>query len=87
MIKWDNVKMWNDNVLNDFMKDWLVMNDDDVKRKIAKVVIAKQKTINPSFKSYWDSTAKNLATKYNVNLKEIEKSPEYYANVKTSSIH
>lgn len=79
--------MWNDNVLNDFMKDWLVMNDDDVKRKIAKVVIAKQKTINPSFKSYWDSTAKNLATKYNVNLKEIEKSPEYYANVKTSSIH
>lgn len=79
--------MWHNNVLDDFLKDWLDMTDDDVKRKIAKVVIAKRKTIDPSFKSYWDTTAKNLATKYNVSLTEIEKSPEYYANVKASSIH
>lgn len=79
--------MWHNNVLDDFLKGWLDMTDDDVKRKIAKVVIAKQKTIDPSFKSYWDTTAKNLATKYNVSLTEIEQSPEYYANVKASSIH
>ena len=79
--------MWHNNVLDDFLKDWLDMTDDDVKRKIAKVVIAKRKTIDPSFQSYWDTTAKNLATKYNVSLTEIEKSPEYYANVKASSLH
>ena len=87
MISWNHVTMWHNNVLDDFLKDWLDMTDDDVKRKIAKVVIAKQKTIDPSFKSYWDTTAKNLATKYNVSLTEIEQSPEYYANVKVSSIH
>jgi len=63
------------------------MTDDDVKRKIAKVIIAKRRALDPSFQSYWGVTAKNLATKYNVSLTEIEKSPEYYANVKASSIH
>ena len=63
------------------------MTDDDVKRKIAKLVIAKRNTLDPSFRSYWDVTAKNLASKYNVSLTEIEKSPEYYVNVKASSLH
>ena len=79
--------MWHNNVLTDYLKDWLDMTDNDVKRKIAKVVIAKRNAMDPSFKYYWDTTAKSLASKYDVSLVEIEKAPEYYANVKTSSIH
>lgn len=63
------------------------MSDDDVKRKIAKVVIASRKTLDPTFKLYWQSTAKTMATKYNVNLSEIEKCPEYYNETKASRYH
>ena len=79
--------MWHNNVLDDFLKDWLDMTDDDVKRKIAKVVIAKRKTIDPSFKSYWDNTAKSMASKYDVNLSEIENNLELYSETKISRIH
>lgn len=80
--------MLNKQVLELYLEDWeFNMNDVDVKRKIAKVVIARRKTLDPSFQSYWDTTAKSLATKYNVSLTEIEKSPEYYANVKVGSLH
>ena len=74
-------------VLKLHLEDWNNMNDNEIKRKIAKVVLASRRTLNPSFKAYWKDTAKTLATKYNVSLTEIEKSPEYYANVKVSSIH
>lgn len=62
------------------------MNNDH-KRKIAKVIIASRKTIDPSFKAYWKSTASKLATKYKVNLSEIEKCPEYYNETKASRYH
>jgi len=63
------------------------MNDDEIKRKIAKVIIASRKTLDPNFRAYWKATAKVLATKYNVSLSEIENSPEYYNEIKTRSYH
>ena len=63
------------------------MSNDDVKRKIAKVVIASRKTLDPTFKAYWKNTAKTLATKYDVNLSEIEKCPEYYNETKAGRYH
>lgn len=63
------------------------MKENDVKRKIANCIVASRKTVNPSFKSYWQDTAGKLATKYNVNISEIEKSPEFYNATKASSLH
>lgn len=78
----------NQQVLKLFLEDWeFNMNESDVKRKIAKVVIASRKTLDPSFKAYWDNTAKSMASKYNVSLAEIEKCPEFYNEVKVSSMH
>ena len=78
----------NKPVLELFLEDWeFNMNESDVKRKIAKVVIASRKTLDPSFRMYWKNTAKTLATKYDVNLSEIEKCPEFYNEVKVSSLH
>lgn len=74
-------------VLKLHLEDWNNMNDNEIKRKIAKVVIASRKTLNPSFKAYWKDTAKTLATKYNVSLTEIEKCPEYYNETKARSYH
>lgn len=78
----------NQPVLKLFLEDWeFNMNESDVKRKIAKVVIASRKSLDPSFKMYWKNTAKTLATKYDVNLSEIEKCPEFYNDSKVSSMH
>ena len=78
----------NQPVLKLFLEDWeFNMNESDVKRKIAKVVIAGRKSLDPSFKMYWKNTAKTLATKYDVNLSEIEKCPEFYYEPKVSSMH
>ena len=78
----------NQSVLKLFLEDWeFNMNESDVKRKIAKVVIAGRKSLDPSFRMYWKNTAKTLATKYNVSLSEIEKCPEYYNEVKVGRIH
>jgi hypothetical protein len=78
----------NPPVLELFLEDWeFNMNESDVKRKIAKVVIAGRKSLDPSFKMYWKNTAKTLATKYDVNLSEIEKCPEFYNESKVSSMH
>jgi len=75
-------------VLKLYLEDWeFNMNDDEIKRKIAKVVLASRRTLNPSFKAYWKDTAKAMATKYNVSLTEIEKCPEYYNEVKASRYH
>jgi hypothetical protein len=75
-------------VLKLYLEDWeFNMNESEMKRKIAKVVIASRKSLDPTFKLYWKNTAKNLATKYNVNLSEIEKCPEYYNEVKASRYH
>ena len=75
-------------VLKLFLEDWeFNMNESDVKRKIAKVVIASRKTMDPSFRAYWDDTAKSMASKYNVSLAEIERCPEFYNEVKVSSMH
>lgn len=52
-------------------------NTTDHMRKISKIVIASKRTIDPTFRAFWKNTAKSLATKYNVSLKEIEKSVEY----------
>lgn len=79
--------MWNENVLNDFMKDCVDMDDTTVKRKIANCIVASRRTVNPSFRSYWQDTAVKMATKYNVNISEIEKSPEFYNATKISSLH
>lgn len=78
---------WDLETLRVYLKDWCNMSADDVKRKIAKVVIASRTTMDPTFKTYWKNTAKTLATKYNVNLSEIEKCPEYYNETKTSRYH
>tara|TARA_Y100000389_G_scaffold205007_1_gene261889 strand:- start:1470 stop:1715 length:246 start_codon:yes stop_codon:yes gene_type:complete len=78
----------NSPVLELFLEDWeFNMNESDVKRKIARVVIAGRKSLDPSFKMYWKNTAKTLATKYDVNLSEIEKCPEFYNGSKVSSMH
>lgn len=78
----------NQKALKLFLEDWeFNMNESDVKRKIAKVVIAGRKSLDPSFRMYWKNTAKTLATKYNVSLSEIEKCPEYYNEVKVGRIH
>lgn len=74
-------------VLKLHLEDWANMSEEDYKRKIAKVVIASRRTLDPSFKAYWKDTAKALATKYNVSLTEIEKCPEYYNEVKASRYH
>lgn len=74
-------------VLKLHLEDWANMSEEDYKRKIAKVVIASRTTMDPTFKTYWKNTAKTLATKYNVNLSEIEKCPEYYNETKTSRYH
>ena len=37
--------MWNNDVLNDFLKDWLDMTDDDVKRKIKAVELVTEKSL------------------------------------------
>lgn len=79
---------WDQRVLEQFLEDWKsIMSEEDIKRKIAKVVIAGRRTLDPSFKAYWKNTAKILATKYSVNLSEIEKCPEYYNETKTSRHH
>ena len=74
-------------VLKLHLEDWNKMNDSEIRRKIAKVVIASRKTLDPSFKAYWKDTAKALATKYNVSLTEIEKCPEYYNEIKVGRYH
>lgn len=75
-------------VLKLYLEDWeFNMNDDEIKRKIAKVVLASRKTLNPSFKAYWKDAAKAMATKYSISLTEIEKCPEYYDEVKVSRYH
>ena len=78
---------WDREVLKLYLEDWNDMNDNEIKRKIAKVVIASRRTLNPSFKAYWKDTAKALATKYNVSLTEIENCPEYYNETKARSYH
>jgi len=78
---------WVTETLREYLEDWYNMSADDVKRKIAKVVIASRTSMDPTFKTYWKNTAKVLATKYNVNLSEIEKCPEYYNETKTSRYH
>lgn len=79
---------WDQRVLELFLEDWeYIMSEEDIKRKIAKVVLASRRTLNPSFRAYWKDTAKAMATKYNVNLSEIEKCPEYYDEAKTSRYH
>lgn len=74
-------------VLKLHLEDWANMSEEDYKRKIAKVVIASRRTLDPSFRAYWKDTAKALATKYNVNLSEIEKCPEYYNEIEVSRYH
>ena len=74
-------------VLKLHLEDWNNMSEEDYKRKIAKVVIASRRTLDPSFKAYWKDTAKALATKYKVSLTEIEKCPEYYNEIKASRYH
>ena len=78
---------WDLRVLEAYLEDWENMSEEDYKRKIAKVVIASRRTLDPTFKAYWKYTAKALATKYNVNLSEIEKCPEYYNEIKASRYH
>jgi len=78
----------NNRVLELYLEDWeFNMNDNDVKRKIAKVVVAGQRALDPSFKSFWNDKAQKLATKYNVNLSEIKQCPEFYNEVEISRIH
>jgi len=78
---------WAIETLKAYLEDWYKMSTDDVKRRIAKVVIASRRTLDPSFRAYWKHTAETLATKYNVNLSEIEKCPEYYNETKASRYH
>lgn len=61
------------------------MADDEIKRKIAKVIIASRKTLDPNFRAFWKNTAKTLAATHNVNLSEIENTPEYYIEIETRS--
>lgn len=62
------------------------MSIENIQRKIANCLLASKRTLNPEFRAYWMDTAKKLAKKYDVNLTEIEKHPEFY-NVKASSLH
>ena len=78
---------WELKVLEAYLEDWTGMSEDDIKRKIAKIVIAGRRTLDPSFRAYWKQTAKTMATKYNVSLTEIEKCPEYYNGTKASRYH
>jgi len=78
---------WDPEVLKLHLEEWGDMNESDYKRKIAKVILASKRSLNPSFRAYWKDTAKSLATKYNVNLSDIEKCPEYYDEAKISSHH
>jgi hypothetical protein len=61
--------------------------NSDIKRKIAKIVIASKRTLDPSFRQYWKDTATSLSTKYNVSLSEIENSSEYRNEIKTRSYY
>jgi hypothetical protein len=61
--------------------------DSEIKRKISKIVIASKRTLDPSFRQYWKNTANSLVTKYNVSISEIENSPEYHNEIKTSSYY
>jgi len=75
-------------VLKLYLEDWeFNMSESDIKSKIAKVVIASRRTLDPSFRAYWKDAAKKMATRYNVSLTEIEKCPEYYYESKTSRYH
>jgi hypothetical protein len=78
---------WEEIVLKAYLEEWADMSEEDYKRKIAKIVIAGRRTLDPTFKAYWNHTAKTLATKYKVSLSEIEKCPEYYNEVKVGRIH
>lgn len=62
------------------------MSKDQAQRKIANCILASKRSMDPSFRAYWKDTAQKLATTHGVNLKEIEKSPEFY-NAKASSLH
>jgi len=62
------------------------MSNDQAKRKIANCIMASKRALDPSFRAYWKDTASKLAKTYNVNLTEIEKSPEFY-NAKVGSLH
>lgn len=79
--------MWNNEVLNNYLEDWFDMSDDDVKRKISRVIVAGKNALDPSFRTYWQNTAKSMASKYNVNLSEIENNLELYSETKTGRIH
>lgn len=78
---------WDQRVLEAYLEDWTSMSEDEVKRKIAKIVMASRKALDPSFRAYWKDTAKKMCTKYNVSLTEIEKCPEYYNETKASRYH
>ena len=44
-------------VLKLYLEDWeFNMNESEMKRKIAKVVIASRKSLDPTFKLYWKNT-------------------------------
>ena len=62
------------------------MTKEKVERKIANCIQAANRANDPSFKKFWVETAKALATKYNADMKEIKKNPEFY-NAKISSLH
>lgn len=79
--------MWHNEVLTDYLKDWLDMTDDDIKRKISKVVVAGRKAVDPSFRTYWQNTAKSMASKYNVNLSDIENNLELNSETKVDRLH
>ena len=63
------------------------MDTNTAKRKIANCIAASKRSLNPSFQSYWKDTANKLGVKYNVDVKEIEKSPEFYQSVNSASMH
>jgi hypothetical protein len=61
---------------------------DQNTRRVVNCLNASRRTLDPSFRAYWKDTAKKLATKNSIDLKEITKNLELYnAEVETSSIH
>ena len=71
-----------------YLEDWeFNMKKSDVERKVARMVMAGRRALDPSFRAYWKHSASKLATKYNVSLSEIEQCPEFYDESKVSSVH
>jgi len=64
------------------------MKIDQDTRRVVNCLNAEKRTLDPSFRAYWKTTAVKLAKQNNLDINSIKNNLELYnAEAKTSSIH